>query len=87
MALGLSVLASVAQAQTNATRATIEAPGNATAVDCQHLRDRINELDKLEQQRLLDRGTPFENKRPAESQDWINQQRKETQTKMFFGKC
>lgn len=87
LSMALPLLGTFAQAQTNTAHATIEVSKAPVRAECQQLDERTRELDQLEQQRIMERGTRYESKRPIQSQEWIRQQRKDIQTKMFFAKC
>ncbi|QRX82102.1 hypothetical protein [Glaciimonas sp. PAMC28666] len=91
VSLALSVvlpfLGQLAQAQTNNAHAVVEVSKSPATAECQKLEERTKELDQIDQQRLMDRGTKFESQRPIKSQEWSRQQRKDIQTKMFFAKC
>ncbi|MGZ9713368.1 hypothetical protein ACXX82_21470 [Glaciimonas sp. GNP009] len=87
LSIALPLLGTFAQAQTNTTHAAIEVSKAPTSAECHQLDERTRELDQIEQQRLMERGTKYESKRPIQSQEWIRQQRKDIQTKMFFAKC
>ena len=87
LSMTLSLLGAFAHAQTNTTHSAIEVSKAPARAECQQLDERTRELDQLEQQRLMERGTKYESKRPIQSQEWIRQQRKDIQTKMFFAKC
>lgn len=77
----------ITQAQTNNAHAVVEVSKIPGTAECQKLDERTKELDQIDQQRLMDRGTKFESQRPIKSQEWSRQQRKDIQTKMFFAKC
>ncbi|PUA19291.1 hypothetical protein [Glaciimonas sp. PCH181] len=92
MTSALPVVMTTAHAQINGARATIKAD-TPVAAECQMLAERMKELDQFEQRRQMerdDRGVRdnrYQNRRPYKSQEWIRQQRSDTQTKMFFARC
>ncbi|MQQ99935.1 hypothetical protein [Glaciimonas soli] len=80
---------STAAAQENPVRVSLDSSKPQVSAECQHLQARIEELNKMDDERLARAKLPDAGAQqsPVQTREWIDQERKDAKTKMFFAKC
>ena len=76
-----------AQAQEAGPRASLDTAKPQAAEECRRLQDRISELDRMDDERIARAGRTGAQQSPVQTKEWIDKERKDAKTKMFFAKC
>ncbi len=85
----LCVAMSTASAQENPVRVSLDSAKPQVSEECQRLQARIDELNRMDDERLARAKLPNAGAQqsPVQTREWIDQERKDAKTKMFFAKC
>lgn len=78
---------STAQAQDAGVRASLDAGKPQASEECRRLQDRVSELDRMDDERIARGGRTGAQQSPVQTKEWIDKERKDAKTKMFFAKC
>ncbi|MGS0741025.1 hypothetical protein ACVBEF_04180 [Glaciimonas sp. GG7] len=85
--LWAATVISIASAQQGAPRVSLEDVKVPPSEECRLLQARIDELNRMDDERLAHARNNEGQQRPVQTREWISQERKDAQTKMFFAKC
>jgi hypothetical protein len=77
----------IAQAQETGPRVSLEAEKPQASEECRRLQQRIAELDRMDDERIARAGQTGAQQSPVQTKGWIDKERKDAKTKMFFAKC
>lgn len=78
---------SIVHAQESAARASLDNAKPGASEECRRLQDRVQELDRMDDERVARKGRIAEQQTPVQTKEWIDKERKDAKTKMFFAKC
>lgn len=76
-----------AQAQEAGPRASLDTAKPQASEECRRLQERIGELDRMDDERIARGGRTGAQQGPVQTKEWIDKERKDAKTKMFFAKC
>lgn len=77
----------VAHAQDNGARVSLDNAKPGASEECRRLQERVQELDRMDDERVARKGHVGLQQSPVQTKEWIDQERKDAKTKMFFAKC
>ncbi|MDB5767221.1 MAG: hypothetical protein JWQ61_2035 [Collimonas fungivorans] len=77
----------LAQAQEAGPRASLDTAKPQASEECRRLQDRVSELDRMDDERIARAGHTGAQQSPVQTKEWIDRERKDAKTKMFFAKC
>ncbi|MFJ2987765.1 hypothetical protein ACIPF8_07850 [Collimonas sp. NPDC087041] len=86
-ALLAATMISAASAQEGTPRVSLDNAKPPASEECRRLQDRIDELNRMDDERLARGGNNERQLSPVQTKEWISKERKDAQTKMFFAKC
>ena len=78
---------STAQAQDAGARVSLDAEKPQASEECRRLQERVTELDRMDDERIARGGRTGAQQSPVQTKEWIDKERKDAKTKMFFAKC
>ena len=78
---------SITHAQDNGARASLDNAKPGASEECRRLQERIQELGRMDDERVARKGHIGVQQSPVQTKEWIDQERKDAKTKMFFAKC
>jgi hypothetical protein len=78
---------STAHAQDNGARASLDNAKPGASEECRRLQERVQELDRMDDERVARKGHTGLQQSPVQTKEWIDKERKDAKTKMFFAKC
>ena len=78
---------STAQAQDAGARVSLDAGKPQASEECRRLQERVGELDRMDDERIARGGRTGAQQSPVQTKEWIDKERKDAKTKMFFAKC
>lgn len=76
-----------AQAQETGSRVSLDAAKPQASEECRRLQERVAELDRMDDERIARAGQTGAQQSPVQTKAWIDKERKDAKTKMFFAKC
>ncbi|AIY42418.1 hypothetical protein LT85_3260 [Collimonas arenae] len=85
--LSASACFSIAQAQESGARVSLDNAKPGASEECRRLQDRVQELDRMDDERVARKGRVNAQQSPVQTREWIDKERKDAKTKMFFAKC
>ena len=74
-------------AQDNGARASLDNAKPGASEECRRLQERVQELDRMDDERVARKGHVGLQQSPVQTKEWIDKERKDAKTKMFFAKC
>jgi hypothetical protein len=77
----------IAHAQDNGARTSLDNSKPGASEECRRLQDRVQELDRMDDERVARKGQTGLQQSPVQTKEWIDKERKDAKTKMFFAKC
>ncbi len=83
----LLITAGLSTAQDAGVRASLDAGKPQASEECRRLQDRVSELDRMDDERIARGGRTGAQQSPVQTKEWIDKERKDAKTKMFFAKC
>lgn len=78
---------STAHAQDNGARTSLDNTKPGASEECRRLQERVQELDRMDDERVARKGHVGTQQSPVQTKEWIDKERKDAKTKMFFAKC
>lgn len=78
---------SIVHAQDNGARTSLDNAKPGASEECRRLQERVQELDRMDDERVARKGHVGLQQSPVQTKEWIDKERKDAKTKMFFAKC
>ncbi|MFC5473981.1 hypothetical protein [Paraherbaspirillum soli] len=89
LAIAITLTATIAgaYAQQSPARVSLDASKPPPTEECSRLQQRIKELDRMDDERIARAGQVGAQQSPVQTKEWIDKERKDAKTAMFFAKC